>query len=298
MIWIANIHKEASIGAGFLLALWVILRMLSPEKRRPGILKSSIMIILSVFFIGTMKPYMLQFLLAILLLVIFFQIIRLLPFCLFSFFWLVIYTIFVGSMFLLILKEPGYLSGTYTSKSWLSGDSYAQINQDQSFKWKKTPLVPEFIESKLTAMSSARASLIFSGKYFKANSMIDVNEIPASAIEFFRYLPRSFQVAWLAPFPNIWFKDKRLVNFVSSIEMMIYYMSFLGLLFYLHRGRFNYKILVCFIFAFVPLLLFGLTLPNIGTLYRVRYPFEMIFLTMGVCGWAHLIKKIKANRLN
>ncbi len=300
MSWVSQINKDVCLATGFLLSLWAILRVLSSKERGLEILKFSIVAILSGILIASMKPYMLQVLLFIILIMIVLQLIKILPFSLISFCWLLIYIFIVGGTFLYITQDYSKREVEKSSlqEKWLSGDNYIEINQNQSYQWNKTPLVPKFIDSKLEAMSSARSSFIYSGLNIRAKSMIDVNDIPDSAIEVFKYLPRGFQISWLAPFPDTWLNANNLVSYVSGIEMLICYLAFLGLIFYLIRGSLNYRILVCFVFAFIPLLVFGITIPNIGTLYRVRYPFEMIFLTMGVCGWAHLIKKIKANELD
>ena len=115
--------------------------------------------------------------------------------------------------------------------------------------------------------------------------MIDVDEKPASTIEVLMYVPRAFQVALLAPFPDGWFHETSLVKTISSLEMLIFYIAFLGLIFLIGK-QFQYLFLLCFIFAVVPLITFGVSSPNIGTLYRIRYPFEMILMMLGICGWS------------
>jgi hypothetical protein len=84
---------------------------------------------------------------------------------------------------------------------------------------------------------------------------------------------------------------------VSAIEMTIFYLTFFGLLFFIPLRIFNYKILLCLIFACLPLAVLGISSPNIGTLYRIRYTFEMTLLMLGNCGWAIMINKLKLVRL-
>ena len=127
--------------------------------------------------------------------------------------------------------------------------------------------------------------------------MIDIEIKPANAIETFKYIPRALQVSLLAPFPNTWFKSANIVGLVSALEMMIFYITFFGLLFFIQLRIFNYKILLCLIFACLPLAVFGIASPNIGTLYRIRYTFEMTLLMLGNCGWAIMINKLKLGRL-
>ena len=128
-------------------------------------------------------------------------------------------------------------------------------------------------------------------------NLIDIDIKPANAIETFQYTPRALQVSLLAPFPNTWFKSGNIVSFVSAVEMIIFYITFFGLLFFIPLRIFNYKILLCLIFACLPLVVFGISSPNIGTLYRIRYTFEMMLLMLGNCGWAIMINKLKLGKL-
>jgi hypothetical protein len=191
-------------------------------------------------------------------------------------------TIFI---FMFINKAP--------DSSWLSGEVF--INDDYS--WKRSDYLPEIFDKKIQAIAASRIAAISSGEAIQANSMIDVDIKPTNAIEVFKYTPRALQVSLLAPFPNAWFNGSNIVKLVSAIEMTIFYITFFGLLFFIPLRIFNYKILLCLIFACLPLAVFGISSPNIGTLYRIRYTFEMILLMLGNCGWAIMINKLKLGRL-
>ena len=188
-------------------------------------------------------------------------------------------------------SDSGWLSGS--DSGWLSGEAFIQNN----YSWKRSDYLPEIFDRKIQAIASSRVAAISSGLAINANSLIDVDIKPTNAIETFKYIPRALQVSLLAPFPNTWFKSGNIVSFVSAMEMIIFYITFFGLLFFIPLRIFNYKILLCLIFACLPLAVFGISSPNIGTLYRIRYTFEMMLLMLGNCGWAIMINKLKLGKL-
>ena len=292
MTWVGQIHKEACISTGLLLALWGILKILSNKPRRHIAISIFYALILSLILISSMKPYILQMLGVIILIIIALQCIKIFPSNLLSVGALGAYflsTIFIF-MFINKASDSSWISG---DSSWISGEAF--INDD--YTWKRSDYLPEIFDRKIQAIAASRIAAISSGEAIQANSMIDVDFKPTNAIEVFKYTPRALQVSLLAPFPNAWFNGSNIVKLVSAMEMTIFYITFFGLLFFIPLRIFNYKILLCLIFACLPLAVFGISSPNIGTLYRIRYTFEMILLMLGNCGWAIMINKLKLGRL-
>ena len=284
MTWVGQIHKEACLSTGLLLALWGIMKILSNKPGRHIAISIFSALILSFILISSMKPYVLQILAVIILIIITLQCIKIIPSNLLSVGVLGVY--FLSTILIFMFINKGSDSG------WLSGEAFIQNN----YSWKRSDYLPEFFDRKIQAIAASRVAAISSGLAIKANSMIDVEIKPANAIETFKYIPRALQVSLLAPFPNSWFKSGNIVSFVSAIEMIIFYITFFGLLFFIPLRIFNYKILLCLIFACLPLAVFGISSPNIGTLYRIRYTFEMILLMLGNCGWAIMINKLKLGK--
>ncbi|MFM2204193.1 MAG: hypothetical protein RLZZ605_1157 [Bacteroidota bacterium] len=285
MTWVSQIHKEACLSTGLLLALWGVMKILSNKPGRYIAISIFSALILSLILISSMKPYMLQILAVIILIVIALQCIKIIPSNLFSV--VVLGAYFLSTIFIFMLINRDSDSG------WLSGEVFIQLN----YSWKRSEYLPEIFDRKIQAIAASRVAAISSGLAINANSMIDVEIKPANAIETFQYIPRAFQVSLLAPFPNAWFKSDNIVSLVSALEMIIFYITFFGLLFFIPLRIFNYKILLCLIFACLPLVVFGISSPNIGTLYRIRYTFEMMLLMLGNCGWAIMINKLKLGKL-
>ncbi len=285
---VGQIHKDIYVGFGFLLALWSILKFFLHQDNIVQLLKLLIISLLAVLVIASMKPYLLQILGVTVLLILIFQLARFFPFSILKFSFLAVYLAIILSIFLYLTnKHP---SQNANNVSWISGESYIS----SAFEWKKSDFLPEFFDRKLMALAAARSSLISSGTEINAKSMIDVDEIPSNFEEVLNYVPRAFQVALLAPFPESWFHEDSIVKILSSIEMLLLYLGFIGLIFLIGK-QFKYTFLLCFVFAAVPLITFGICSPNIGTLYRMRYTFEMIVLMLAMCGWAQSVDRYRDN---
>jgi hypothetical protein len=284
---VGQIHKEIYVAFGFLLALWAILKVFLFQGHNIGLLRYFFISIFAVIMIAIMKPYLLQVLAVNVMLIILLQLVRIFPFSLIKMSFLVAYLVIISCVFFQIINANA-------NKGWFSGESYIST----SFNWKKSDFLSEFIDRKFRAIAASRSSFISSGLGINAKSMIDIDEKPASTIEVLIYVPRAFQVALLAPFPDGWFHEASLVKTISSLEMLIFYIAFLGLIFLIGK-QFQYLYLLCFIFVAVPLITFGISSPNIGTLYRIRYPFEMIVMMLGMCGWSLFHQRyVKSNKLN
>ncbi len=111
-----------------------------------------------------------------------------------------------------------------------------------------------------------------------------------------RYIPRAFQIALFAPFPSKWFTvEKRnsspIEIYISAVEMFYCYIAYFGLLYWLFSyRRWSVALLVPIAFAVGMSLLLGLAVANVGTLYRMRFPFAMIFVSIGMAGILQLVK--------
>lgn len=111
-----------------------------------------------------------------------------------------------------------------------------------------------------------------------------------------RYVPRALQIALFAPFPSKWLSiEKRnsspIEIYISAVEMFYCYIAYFGLLYWLFSyKRWTVALLIPVTFALGLTLLLGLTVANVGTLYRMRFPFAMIFVSMGMAGLMQLTK--------
>jgi hypothetical protein len=105
-----------------------------------------------------------------------------------------------------------------------------------------------------------------------------------------RYIPRALQIAFFAPFPSTWLATEKrnsssIEIYISTLEMIYCYVAYLGLIYWLiSYRRWSVALVVPVAFALGLTLLLGLTVANVGTLYRMRFPFVMIFVGIGMAG--------------
>jgi hypothetical protein len=111
-----------------------------------------------------------------------------------------------------------------------------------------------------------------------------------------RYIPRAMQIALFAPFPSKWFSTEKRNSsaveiYISALETFYSYVAYIGLVYWLVSYRsWSVGLLVPLAFALGITLLLGLTVANVGTLYRMRFPFAMIFISIGMAGLIRMTK--------
>jgi hypothetical protein len=114
-----------------------------------------------------------------------------------------------------------------------------------------------------------------------------------------RYLPRAMTIGFFAPFPNMWFAGGGLVGNVgrrlSGIEMILTYVIELFAVAGIWSKR---RQLAAWLLAFIVtagVTGLGLTVLNIGSLYRVRYPFWMLMVVLGAGGAQWVAAKLSGS---
>lgn len=276
MVWVSQINKESYTTAGFFLIFFNTLQIFSRDKVNTQLIKYCIGTLCGILLIACFRPYLLQIIFVIFLLLIFFQLIRFLPF---NFKKLILYLALLSITFLT------YIGFTQNRIIENELDRYTSLmRSDESWSWQTSRFIPGFIDDKLASLASARVYFINHGITSNAKSMIDIDEKPKNVSELMAYLPRAIFVSIFSPFPKDWFKSDGIVKITSSFEMFFIYISFIGLLF-LCWFRYTYIVLICIIFTLPALALYGIVNSNIGSIYRIRYPYEMLLLTSGISGW-------------
>ncbi|HEX3142847.1 MAG TPA: hypothetical protein VHQ64_02685 [Pyrinomonadaceae bacterium] len=123
--------------------------------------------------------------------------------------------------------------------------------------------------------------VIFSGG---AGSIIDETVLFNSTSDIVRYVPRALEIGYFAPFPTLWLTEGGKVGsvgrIVSGFEMLLTYLfEALGCFFvWKTRTRFSSWLLV--LATVFGMLALGLVVTNVGTLYRMRYPFWILIVIM------------------
>ncbi len=162
-----------------------------------------------------------------------------------------------------------------------------KAEDDRQHKWASTPWLPLVLDDIVYTIAGIRDD--FRNSYSSAASNIDVDEGFHSVSDAVRYLPRAAQIAFLAPFPQQWFKRGSLetntvMRRVSAGEMTVVYIALAVLPYAFVRWRFRAEIWMILLYCGGLLLIHGLTITNVGALYRVRYGYLMTLVAIGVAG--------------
>ncbi len=146
------------------------------------------------------------------------------------------------------------------------------------------PIVPRF----LTRLRNEAA---------ETRSAVDAQVEFQSHADIVRYLPKATLIGLFAPFPSMWFSEGYAVGragrWLSGAEMLLtYFFVALALVaVWLERRRLSVHALWILVLAAAAAL--GLTVANIGTLYRMRYPFWILLVLLASRGLLHFIDRVR-----
>ncbi|MBI5814203.1 MAG: hypothetical protein HZB29_01180 [Nitrospinae bacterium] len=134
----------------------------------------------------------------------------------------------------------------------------------------------------------------------KANC-VDTTVVFRSLGDIIRYSPRGFEIAYFAPFPIEWIEkginEKSAVKIASGVEMIVLYIMYAGFAFQMlgssSPGRVRIWIVIFLLITIWPL---GMFIPNIGTLYRMRFVYLAPVIASGACWWTNTISGIVHGR--
>ena len=287
--WYGQIHKDGYAIAGTLLVLLTWLKAVNG----PPDIRAWLLLVLAnmagILLVASVRPYNLTFFLLATLGALVLQVavytlkhqflvrVKTLMFFVVSLV-LIVGTINVVGSLRVISPEGG------TASVGEADSYYKNWHSEKGWAWKNSSWVPDRIEDYILAASTVRRGLIEYGQSINAKSLIDEDITPQSVNEVIQYLPRALQVAAFAPFPDRWLTNLSLTRLVAVGEMAIYYVCFPGIFLLLFYNR-RQAVWISIYFACFFLLIYGFTIANLGSLYRLRYAYIFIFLALGVLGW-------------
>ncbi len=299
--WYAQIHKDGYSIVGLLMIIYSWLCWMDKESTIKSNLLFLFLNIVGCLLIVIVRPYVVQLLLPISLLM-FFLVVS------YSFWvektnrkaaWSRTSTIIIVLCIIgLISTVPAALSKKNFSLAKKSDQVIEHISRQQpvhvqKWHWEDSNLLPGTLERFFKGASSLRVHFIRAGEIRKSESMIDSDIKPENLFEMLAYLPRSLQISLFAPFPKDWLNKLSMTRLVGVTETIIWYLIAPGILFALYY-RCSINILLILTFALSFLIINGYVIANIGTLHRVRYPFIFLLMLIGTSGWIQLwYEKIK-----
>ena len=278
--WYGQVHKDGFVITGMLLAIWSWLWLRGRAADRRGALVVVASTLAAALLIAFVRPYNLILLTAAMSAV----------FC-----------VALVAAARRLQAERRHLAVYLVSLAILAGstgwpkfhdveEQYGLTTTVVGWNWERTHWLPYWADGKLEMTARTRARFIGSGIEERAGSMIDVEDKPNSAIKLLAYAPRAIQIALFAPFPAQWLEKISPARLVSVLETLTWYLIAPGALIAVYR-LWSARILMAMCFALSFLYVYGLAIPNVGTLYRVRYPYLFLFITLGVIGWLHVLDR-------
>lgn len=288
--WYGQIHKDGFAIAGSLIILYSWLKAIHNDQTLTNFSLSVFINLIGIFLVLCVRPYNVKLILLATLGVLFL---------------FIVFTIirgelaknikkivfFIVAILLLItgIKSTYLLTGGAPKVAGM-GDTYVTWQSNNKWKWDNSVLIPDGIEHYVELAASTRAGLIEYGLQEKAKSTIDQEVKPQNILEVALYLPRALQIGLLAPFPSTWLDNFSLIHIAAAIEMLIYYLCISGILLLMFYSR-KLPVFISIYFACFFLTVYGFTVANLGTLYRLRYAYEFIILLLGVLGWLTYLNK-------
>ena len=173
--------------------------------------------------------------------------------------------------------------------------SFQPSNQSgTAYKIVEKPLPP-----RETIMTRRRFSIEMEAP--GANSSVDKNIFFKSNADIVRYLPRAMEIGFFAPFPDTWFKrgsgaESAKWLLIGLETMAMYVIEVLACLTLWRRRRQLSVWLLCLI-AGMGMVGLGLVVVNLGTIYRIRYPFLILLTIVASESLLNLRRKILKERV-
>ena len=139
-----------------------------------------------------------------------------------------------------------------------------------------------------TAMQVGWARDRFINRYATAGSNLDTDVKLQTLGDLIRYSPRAVEIGLLAPFPSMWFRVGQRVGLTGRLwigaEMAAFYLLLILACVTLVRER--RRLVVWFLFSTVVLacMVLAYVIINVGALYRIRYPYFIPIILLGVQG--------------
>jgi len=127
----------------------------------------------------------------------------------------------------------------------------------------------------------------------RSGSIVDASVTFSGPRDIVRYLPRALEIGYLAPFPSMWFGAGYNVGLMgrllSGLEMALTYIVEVLACIFMWRRRRDLDAWLLLLATTTGVLALAMIVVNLGTLYRMRYPFWILMVVMAAPIIAHYI---------
>jgi hypothetical protein len=304
--WVSQMHNDSYsiLGALMFLYGWLQLDKFLKDKKFRTFLIAFSSIILGLFIIALVRAYLIDvYFMASLILGLYLILRMFISFPLKS-------AVAGAGFFILLVLAQGYLGEEViqykvrelrlgrppNSISGASGNN-SSPRLPGNFSWEESSFLPDWFDNQVAGLVGKRFKVI--RNWSDGSSGIDTEVDLSSSLKTFLYTPRALQIALLAPFPTDWFDEgtKAPSNFmkrVASLETSFVYVLFLFLLAGINKWRSSSAMHLLLLFSLFFLTIFAIATPNVGNLYRFRYPYFSVLVSLGGASLAHFGPKLRS----
>jgi hypothetical protein len=129
----------------------------------------------------------------------------------------------------------------------------------------------------------------FINRYAAAGSNLDVDVKLQTTGDLVKYFPRALEIGLLAPFPSLWFSAGQKVGLSGRLwvgaEMLMFYLVLILACVTLVRERRRLIVWFLFLTTLLACTVLAYVVVNAGALYRIRYPYFIPIILLGVHGF-------------
>lgn len=168
-------------------------------------------------------------------------------------------------------------------------------------EWTPVAFLPTKVDGLVKNMIEVRYNWI--RKYADMKSGIDLDVEFSNAGDVILYAPRAIAIGLFAPFPTQWGAESsmssgRAMRFASALEMSIWYFSLIGIFVYrkYQKAKTNpFSIFLIATFCLTLMLVYAIAIPNVGSLYRLRWPFLILLVSICCAPWGYILNNRRPN---
>ena len=165
--------------------------------------------------------------------------------------------------------------------------------------WSRANWMPVAIDERLYSLAVTRKG--FTTMFPNAASNVDREITFTAAEEVFEYLPRAATIALLYPTPADWLGEgslpqNTLMRRIAGLEMIWIYFALFVLSYAVWRWRRRIELWLLLLFSFGMLIAHALVVANLGTLYRMRYPYLMSLVGLALFAGLIALSEIRSRR--
>lgn len=166
--------------------------------------------------------------------------------------------------------------------------------------WTNSPWLPRKIEA-LVKYASYHRDAFLVWYLIPGSSLADSGVMFRSAGDVIRYTPRAFQLGFFSLFPQYWLTPGATgggaIRLVGGAETLVIYFLYAGFLVFLARAPVRWPLKIWLsLFMLVMVMPLGYFVPNVGTLFRMRYVYLVPALIGGLWGLGAVAARITARR--